>query len=209
MPDAPPDEVILAFPTMSVIDSCAITNVLSSPVLTEAASRRRRYLMVTGFVVYEFLSRRRAHGNEADERTIRTFRNELGKGQRFTKVELTVDDLREVARLQSVRRVGMGELSCLAIARRLRFGFLTDDGDARKLARREFPDLEVRTTSHLVGWLVFEGELTDGDVVTIIRDNIEVRGKGIGPFIRVCCETAMRLRLQRLTPSVIAVPPPP
>jgi hypothetical protein len=42
----------------------------------------------------------------------------------------------------------------------------------------------VRTTPHLVGWLVYERQLTDGDIPAIISDNKAFRNRLVPNTVR-------------------------
>lgn len=61
-------------------------------------------------------------------------RDEIAAGKHFSRVSLTVDDLQAIARLQAIKQLGRGELACIALASKMRAGFVTDDGGARRLA---------------------------------------------------------------------------
>jgi hypothetical protein len=179
-----------------VIDSCSITNVLSSNLLADVALRNLKFA-VTSFVRYECLVRPRKRPNPTDAKLMGVFSSIVEKNTNIKIVNLSIEDLAEIARARAVRQIGTGELSCLVLASKIRQGALTDDRSARRLAAHIYPDLPVRTTSHLVGWLVFTFRLTDRDVELIIGQNLEVRGDdAIGPYMRACYEHALMLRLK-------------
>jgi hypothetical protein len=197
MVDPPPDIAIRSFPIASVIDSCAVANVLCSAHLVRGAARQGRHFVVSGVVRYECIVKPRSVLKCADRRVMEALRRELELGKNFSQISLTVDDLREVARLTTVKRLGRGELASMVLARKLRQGFMTDDGRARRFAERQFAGLSIRTTSHLAGWLIYVGELVDADIPDIIRDNTELRGPGnIGRYIQACYEHAQMLKLK-------------
>jgi hypothetical protein len=124
------------------------------------------------------------------------FRGHLDSKEKFSVISLDIDDLREIARIKAIRQLGLGELSCMVLASRLRQGVMTDDRSARKLAATIYPSLPIRTTAHLVGWLVYVSELSDGDVATIVQQNKEQRGSdAIEPYIRKCYEFAQMTKL--------------
>jgi predicted nucleic acid-binding protein len=54
--------------------------------------------------------------------------------------------------LQFKRNLGAGEISCLAYAYENRFAILTDDQQARKVAKEK--SICAQTSPHLLGWLV-------------------------------------------------------
>lgn len=199
----PPDEAILTFPTTSAIDSCAVSNLLCSRRLVSAASRRNRHFVLAEYVRYECLVRRRSRPTSADAEAMGRLKGELDAKKNFSTMALDVNELREVARLREIKRLGHGELASMVLARRLRLGLMTEDAGARRLVERASPDIPVRTTSHLVGWLVWEGELSDGDIGPIKDDNLSLRGENgwIGKYIQACHEHAQMLRLMHRSAS--------
>lgn len=96
------------------------------------------------------------------------------------QLKVTVDDLRDVinaARQQgSDKRLGCGEISCAALARRLRQAVLTDN-------KRDFRAIEklvdglLQTTPRLLGWLYIVGRLTDGDIKDVIKEHCSSGGQ--------------------------------
>ncbi len=94
--------------------------------------------------------------------------DELAANRGFSVHRLAVADLLElVGVIGSPRRFDKGELAALALARKHRNGFLTDDRAARRVGEQAVGVALVRTTPHLVGWLVYAGHLVDGDIPTI------------------------------------------
>ncbi len=198
MVDAPRDEAVLSFPAVVAIDTCAVWNILSSRTLTVAAKGQNRHFLLAEYVRYECLVKPRKPSESG--RSLRTkLREELALGRHFSAFSLAVDDLRElVASVGPIRRFHNGELAALALATKLGNGFLTDDRAARTLGENLLGASRVRTTPHLVGWLVYCRQLTDGDIPTIIADNAAFRGENgrLGGFIQKCYEHAMGLRLR-------------
>lgn len=195
---APSDSDILNYPTNSAIDSCAVTNLFSSRRLIGVSTGNGRGFLVSTYVHYECLVKSRAHQNEHDRAAMAAFSTQLRQGTHFRVSSIDVDDLRALQQKPFARQLGFGELSSVLLALKNKIGVMTDDGKARRFCRADYRDLPVRTTSHLVGWLVYYGMLTDGDVAEIKTDNLRVRGeKGcIVPYIDACFSHAMMLRLK-------------
>jgi hypothetical protein len=82
--------------------------------------------------------------------------------------------LHEVEILEKRKRLGKGELSSIAFAKRTGQAFMTDDQKARRLALEVIPGL-VQTTPHLLGWLLFEGTLEDSDKTIVIAEHEELQ----------------------------------
>ncbi|MDZ5650379.1 hypothetical protein [Nitrospirillum sp. BR 11828] len=195
MVDAPRDEAVQSFPSIAAIDTCAVWNILSSRTLTTAAKGRCHFILAE-YVRYECLVKPWKSPERADLR--KKLSDELASEKHFTVHSLAIDDLRELAaNVSKLGRFHRGELAALALARKLSSGFLTDDRTARKVGENTLGLGRVRTTPHLVGWLVYQGHLMDGDISTIIADNavLNKRYGALGDFIQVCYEHAMGLRL--------------
>ncbi|MDK9721980.1 MAG: hypothetical protein OEL53_12440 [Rhodospirillales bacterium] len=197
MVNPPPDEMISSFPFVLSIDTCSVWNVLCSKTLHIAARIKGRHFVLAEYVRYECLVK---PSSRTDLQELRTrLQNELGSKGCFSVQPLTVDDLVALSRTpKAVRRLHHGELAAIALAQKLQNGFLTDDQNARQNAAGALGNSRVRTTSHLVGWLVYEGQLSDGDIPTIINEHkaFEQEKAHLEPYIQSCYEHAMGLRLR-------------
>jgi predicted nucleic acid-binding protein len=201
MINPPRDESLLSFPAISTIDACAVWNILCSRTLTSAAKCRHRHFILTDYVRYECLIKPRKKPTDIDIELQAKLESELATNLHFSSHSLKVEDLRDVvSNVGVVRRFHRGELAALALARKLNHCFVTDDYAARSVAENSLGTFKVRTTPHLVGWLVYERQLTDGDIPRIIADNKAFRNsKGhLGDFIQACYEHAMMLRLRNM-----------
>ncbi|MEO5336627.1 MAG: hypothetical protein H7841_07020 [Magnetospirillum sp. WYHS-4] len=199
MVDAPPDLAVRSFPAVSAIDTCAVWNILCSRTLNSATKGQNRHFVLADYVRYECLVKRRSNGKSEIEASMqRQLSAELEEGRSFSVHQLAVGDLLElVTAVGSPRRFDKGEFAALALARKLNNGFLTDDRAAKRVGESVVGTALVRTTPHLVGWLVFAGCLVDGDIPTIIKDNKVFRGDNghLGQFIQKSYEHALGLRL--------------
>ncbi len=202
MVDAPPDEAIQTFPQILVTDTCAVWNVLCSRTLTNAARGKQRYFVLADYVRYECLFKPRRTASNMEKGLQGQLRDQLADSRCFSVYQLEIEDLLELVRVvDSPRRFDKGELAALALAMKLRKGFLTDDRAAKKIGEKVIGANFVRTTPHLVGWLVFVGQLSDGDIPGIIRDNKAFRGEKahLGDFFEKCYEHALGLLLRERT----------
>ena len=199
MVSAPKDEVIQSFPAMSAIDTCAVWNILCSRTLSLATKSGNRHFILTEYVRYECLVKPRKNTSIIETSLQDRLREELKTNTHFSTYPLTVEDLQDLARcIGAPQRFDRGELAALALAYKLRNGFITDDRAARAVGQSTIGESHVRTTPHLVGWLVYTGQLSDGDIPEIITDNENYRkGYGaLGAFIQACYKHAMGLRLR-------------
>jgi predicted nucleic acid-binding protein len=199
MVDTPTDEAIRSFPVVSAIDTCAIWNILCSKILVSAAMQQNLHFMLAEYVRYECLVKLRRSTSEIESKMRIKLVELLAANRGFSVNQLAVDDLSGLIRaIGSPRRFDKGELAALALALKYRNGFLTDDRAARKAGEKVVGASQVRTTPHLVGWLVYTGHLVDGDIPAIKTDNLAFRGNNgnLGKFIQECYEHALGLRLR-------------
>ena len=187
------------FAHVSAIDTCSIWNLLSSPRLLGAATRKGRWFVVACYVRYEALEKPRTRPTTAELAMQGDFRKRLAGRQGFAEEPMTLDDLQAVAALPEARKLGRGEVAALALARKLRSAVLTEDRDARKAATKIGVE-PAQTTPHLLGWLLYEGELTDGDVSVVISEHEARIGENRGRltvYLKQIHVEACRCRLLR------------
>jgi len=179
------------FHLYNVTDTCAVWNVLSSPMLYATARTTGCVFCMTQFVLYECLHKHRRpskHGPILQKR----LKQEQSKGD-FQAYRLSIEDLQDIGVLENRFRLGKGELSSIALARKINQAFLTDDQKARKFAEGIMTG-RVQTTPHLLGWLFFTGRLTDGDKYTIITDHMALAGI-LSPYFESIYEESLRCQL--------------
>ena len=169
--DLPPFTVdVRTFHPSNSLDTCAAWNLLSSARLTAAARSRGCGFAVAGYVRFEALDKPRTDPTAEEVLMREELRGHLARGIDFREVGLSADDLVAVARLPSSRSLGRGELAAAALALRIRCAVMTDDQQARRLLAA-CGLAGVQTTPHLLGWLSYQGELTDGDVQTVVAEH--------------------------------------
>jgi hypothetical protein len=158
------------FNRVSMADTCSVWNVLSSDLLYQTASSAGCTFCCTGFVNYECLLKPRKKPNAYDielQKRLTTAR----KAGRFQLFSLEIEDLQEVEILERRKKLGKGELSSIAFAKRTQQAFLTDDKNAFKLAIQVLPTDRVQTTPDLFCWLMFEQLLGDSDKQVVISQH--------------------------------------
>ena len=149
------------FSPMVVSDSCAIWNMLSSRKLFQAAKDAKVHFCITPMVLFECILKPRAITTPKKQELITRFEKAKMDGY-FPIEECELDDLAELAR-QAPSGLGSGEMSCIAMAYRIRsIAFMTDEKKARKFAENKLA-LTVETTAKLYAWLHYKQFLSDGD----------------------------------------------
>lgn len=181
------------FSLINVIDTCAIWNVLSSRRLMGAAKDAKCHFSATMFVYYEALHKPRRAPTKEDIELQDRLRRERETGF-FGNCSLNIADLQEVDILESRMRLGKGELSSIAFAKKARLTFMTDDQKARKLGSVVIGNNYVQTTPHLFGWLFFGGHLSDVDKNDVIQEH-ENYGGPLRRYFEEMYNEALRCRL--------------
>jgi len=199
MANPPRDRSITSFPTTLSIDTCTVWNVLCSNEVVAAAKSQQRVFVLADFVRYECLVKQRKSVTAAQTVAQKILSNELKANKYFCGQTLEVGDLIAlVTAVGSAKRFHKGEFAALALAHKYHCGFMTDDTGARRVGENVLGEMVVRTMPHLVGWLVYVQQLSDGDIPKIIDAHDEIEdGRGhLGEFIQACYEHAMMLRLK-------------
>jgi hypothetical protein len=161
---------ITNFYKYNIIDSCAISNILSSKRLYTTAYNAGCRFYCTKYVVYECLYK----PSKKDSPTLPEMRirikDAMAKGD-FIQNSITIEDLQEVEILQKRRKLSKGELSSMVFANKTGQAFLTDDQKARCLASTYMELNKVQTTPQLFGWLFYISVLSDSDKAEIIIEH--------------------------------------
>lgn len=184
---------VTRFHLLNVIDSCAVSNVLSSKRLSTAAHSAGCHFCCTYFVEYEVLHKRHTIPSPEKAELQSRFRAEQAKGH-FPTFHLDLDDLQEVEVLRNRKRLSMGELSSIAFAKKTRQAFLTDDQKARRLAGDVMDISLVQTTPRLFGWLMFTRHLTDADKHDVVEEHKRF-GRPLAKWFEETYLDALRFRL--------------
>ena len=183
---------ITDFNKVNVIDACAIDNILSSATLYRAAKTTNCSFCYTKFVEYEVLYKARKKIDKKSEELQRILKDET-KANKFECHNISIDDLQEIEILQKRKRLGIGELSSIAFAKKINQSFLTDDSKARKLGISILGNKKVQTTPHLVGWLFYIRELIDSDFSVIISEH-EQYNRPLGKYFEEVYLESLRIK---------------
>jgi len=189
-----------SFYLYNVSDACAIWNLLSSRILYARARSAGCSFCLTHFVLYECLHKRRSSTSQQDQELKSRLQHEYDS-RKIPACYLDIEDLQQVALLESRRRLSKGELSAIAFAKKTRQAFHTDDQAARRLAAQILAGPSIQTTPHLLGWLCFMEILSDGDKDEVIKEH-ESLGRPLRPHFDAAYNEALRCRLMvRKPPS--------
>jgi hypothetical protein len=186
---------ITTFHTINIIDSCTVSNILSSNKLYIASINAKCYYTLTKFVEYECLYKPRKQPKNCDIAITKLLLREITKG-RFQSHNLSIDDLQEISDLNKIRKLGHGELSAIAFAKKTNQAFMTDDQKARKLAVLILGKDKVQTTPQLLGWLMLCSHLSDSDIEPIITEH-NSSDRPLEKHFREIYDQVMRIKYSR------------
>ena len=110
---------------------------------------------------------------------------------RFRCEHLSISDLQEIEILENRKKLGKGELSSIAFARKTRLAFMMDDVKARKLGEFVLGEMKTLTTPRLLGWLYINRILTDSDHAVIIKEH-ETQKRNMSTQYNQIYQEAMR-----------------
>ncbi len=181
------------FHKVNVVDSCSIWNILSSNTLHVSCVNASCDFVITGYVEYECLYKPRSKVKDADERLKKKLNKEKLKGK-FQTHNLSINDLQDITSLEKIQRLGIGELSSIAFAKKINQAFMSDDQKARKLAEKILGTNKVQTTPHLLGWLVFTNELNDSDI-SIIKNEHKLNERPLEKYFDAAYKEALRVKM--------------
>ncbi|PQJ09576.1 hypothetical protein CJD36_016690 [Flavipsychrobacter stenotrophus] len=181
------------FEKINIIDSCSLWNVISSALLLAATLNSKCFFSITKFVEYECLFKRRRGIDEKEQVLINKLQSLLTK-QTVSSFNLSIADLQEVELMQNRKKLGLGELSSIAFAKRTNQVFLTDDQKARKFAKKILGNSRVQTTPHLYGWLLFNQHLNESDLSQILQEHIS-NNRPLAPYISEVHQECLRIKL--------------
>jgi hypothetical protein len=159
--------------------------------------------LVTDYVRYEALVRKRSAPSENDIKMQDEFKEALQAQKDFSLSSVSIEDLIAIANHPNARKLGRGEIAALALARQLRTAFLSDDQGARKMAK-SLGAQPAQTTPHLLGWLYFSDKLDDSDVRTVIIEHearVPANRGRLSRFFKAVYEEACRCKFVRDHPA--------
>ncbi len=181
------------FNNINVIDTCAIWNIISCPLFFDRAIQNKCFFSMTQFVEYESLIKTRSNPTASELRIQNVLRTEIRKGS-FKIHPITIADIQDSDIVKSRKSLGIGELSSIAFARKISQCFLTDDQPARRFASTILGNEKVQTTPHLLGYLIFQRIIIDGELDQIIKDH-NAFDRPLEKFFREVYNEALRIRL--------------
>ncbi|MDR3059115.1 MAG: hypothetical protein LBU84_13370 [Prevotella sp.] len=184
---------ITKFLIFNVIDTCSIENVLSSSTLYRATINAGCRFCYTKYVEYEMLYKPRKKVS-IESQAIREKLIAETSSQIFECHNLSIDDLQDVEILEQRKKIGKGELSSIAYARKINQSFMTDDQRAKILGIEILGKTKTYTTPHLLGWLFYTRELIDSDFHQIIEEH-EKCNRPLSEFFKLAYHESLRLKM--------------
>lgn len=188
------------FARASVVDTCAVWNMLSSQRLNQAAIQAKLHFCITPVVLYECLQKPRPSITADQELLMTRLRRERASG-RFPVQECNLEDLLAISE-NAPGKLGSGELSCIATAYRIRsIAVMTDEKLARNFAQGRL-GLSVETTPRLYGYLHYHLHLGGADHAHVIAEHERFERRPLTQFFNQTFDDAMRCRLMANLPSI-------
>lgn len=180
------------FSPVSVVDTCSVWNMLSSKRLHQAAMQAKRHFCITPVVLYECLQKPRPNKTKEQSELMERLQKERKEGG-FPIQECSLQDLLNVTKNAS-KKLGSGELSCLAVAYKIRsIAVMTDEKLAKKHAEKNL-NLKVETTPRLYGYLHYHLHLSDADHDFVINEHERFEKRPLTEFFNKARDEAMRCR---------------
>ncbi|CUJ97066.1 Uncharacterised protein [Achromobacter xylosoxidans] len=192
------------FSVVSVVDTCAVWNMLSSLRLNEAAIHAKLHFCITPVVLYECLHKPRPNITPEQRELMGRLVSNRDKG-RFPVQECSLDDLLTVSE-GAPGKLGSGELSCIAAAYRIRnIAVMTDEKLARRYAQSNL-GLSVETTPRLYGYLHYHQHLGGADHDEVIKEHERFEKRPLTQFFKQTFDEAMRCRLMTSMSATLSSP---
>jgi hypothetical protein len=182
------------FMLLNVTDTCALWNILGSSLLSRAARRAAVSFSSTQFVYYECFYKRGENRPERQELQSRL--RELIKSKEIGFWDIDLEDLQELAALEERKAISKGELSSIVFAKRTAQSFLSDDVQAKKLARAVLAGSAIQDTPHLCAWLCIHDAIHESDEHTI-RAELATLNRALEPHLHNAFLKALEYKLMK------------
>ena len=186
------------FNPTNVTDTCAVWHLVGADTLFRTARRVNVSFILTPTVLYECFVKKRTSPPTEERLALRARLQAHLDGRRISEVGMSIEDLQETMifakRHQLEKRIGQGELSCVALARHLGHAAVLTDNKRDFAAIGMLVDGRLQKTPQLLGWLLCEGHLTDSDVDEVVREH-EASGGQMAKILRTAYEKACEKRL--------------
>ena len=185
---------LAVFHLVNVADTCSLWNLLASPLLYRAAKSVSVSICSTQFVRYECLFK---PGKKDPTRAELQSRLQVCVGKNeLMFCDIDLEDLQEVAALEGRLAISKGELSSIAFAKRTSQSLLTDDRQAKGLAKSVLHEDAIQDIPHLCGWLCVNGVIHESDRDTI-RAELATLQRYLDPHIANAFLGALEIRLMK------------
>lgn len=190
------------FMLLNVTDTCSLWNILGSTILSRAARRARISFSSTQYVYYECFYKR---GENPPERLeLQSRLRELIEKKEIGFWDIDLEDLQELAALEERKAISKGELSSIVFAKRTAQCFLSDDRQAKKLARTVLAESAIHDTPHLCAWLCIHDAIHESDEQTI-RAELAALNRALDPHLHNAFLKALEYKLMKQMGSQTSV----
>lgn len=184
------------FRPVNVVDTCGVWHLLSSVLLHGTARGANCDFCITDTVYYECLVKPRTSMTAGQQALILRLQKERSQG-RFQSHTVDIADLQTLSGDTLRKRLGRGEISAIAFAKKIGQAVLTDDQRARRFAV-EAGCQWVQTTPHLFAWLLFTRRLGYTDLAIVIEQHEAFEGK-LSKHFRDAADIALQCQLSART----------
>ena len=163
------------FNLVNVTDTCALWHLVGADTLFRAARQVKVDFIITPTVFYECFVKTRGGSVTAERQALRTKLQGHLDNEQIAHIGVSIEDLQDtvdIAKRSTLdKRLGQGELSCAALARRLGHPAVLTDNKRDFLAIRNLVNDRLQKTPQLLGWLYVKGHISDSDVDDIVCEH--------------------------------------
>ena len=159
----------------TVIDACSTVNLISSKMFLSHALNDGFEFNMTRNVEFELVSKPLRRPNKRIEEQ-REYIKHLLAQKDLIRTSLSIDDLHELAELEERKKLGIGELSCIAYAKHKRLTVITDDTDAGNFAEKVLGNDYANNTADLLGNLLYRRIIIDNEYDSLIQEHLNNKG---------------------------------
>lgn len=186
------------FISVNVTDTCAVWHLVGSPTLFTSAVGAKLSFIITPTVDYECFTKQGVRPVSVVRLRLREhLRAHLNAG-RVSTMSVSIESLQATILAAKekglTKRLGRGELSCVALARDLGHAAVLTDNKREFRVIEPLVDGRLQKTPQLLGWLYMTDRLSDGDVDLVIQQHEQADGH-LGKWLRVAHRTACEKRL--------------
>lgn len=163
-------EDIKQYPKCNIIDSCSVNNIFCSEYFMRATLYSNFEFCTTPTIENELFSvTDYTFFSKENHDKLQQRYNEQKVNDKVKCISITIDDLMQLGELSP--SLHQGEISCIALARKINLPIITDDKKALRESRRLLGSEEkAHNTPHLFGHLYYNKVVTDNEANKLKND---------------------------------------